>query len=66
MRNRTILYLTRKKGKSIALLVLLFLISTFVTTSLALMYATNQVSSFMRESVDGRIEIRQRPRQPEG
>jgi len=66
MLNRTILYLTRKKGKSIILLILLFLISTFVTISLALMYTTNQISRFMRESVDGRIEIRQRPRQPEG
>jgi len=59
MMNRAILYLTRKKGKSVILFILVFLISTFITTSLALMYATNQVSRFMRESVDARIEIRQ-------
>ena len=57
--NRTFLYLTRKKGKSFTLFILIFLISTFVTTSLALMYTTDQVSRFMRESVEGRIEIRQ-------
>jgi len=61
--NRTILYLTRKKGKSITLFILIFLISIFVTTSLALIYTTNQVSRFMRESVGARIEIRQLPRQ---
>lgn len=59
MINRTLLYVKRKKGKSLTLFILIFLISTFVTTSLALMDATNQVSRFMRESVDGRIEIRQ-------
>lgn len=55
--NRTLLYLRRKKGKSMTLFMLIFLISTFVTTSLALMYTTNQVSRFMRESIDGRIQI---------
>ena len=59
MFNRTILYLTRKKGKTFTLLALIVLISTFVTTSLALMDSTNQVLRFIRESVDGRIEIRQ-------
>ena len=53
------LYLRRKKGKSFTLFILIFLISTFITTSLALMYTTNQVSRFMRESVGGRIEIGQ-------
>lgn len=66
MINRTLLYVTRKKGKSLTLFILLFLISTFVTMSLALMDATNQVSRFMRESVDGRIEIRQLGEQPFG
>ena len=61
--NRAILYLTRKKGKSFTLLMLVFLISTFVTTSLALMYTTNQVSRFMRESVEAQIVIRQIPPQ---
>ena len=59
MFNRTILYLTRKKGKTFTLLTLIVLISTFVTTSLALMDTTNQVSRSARESIDARIEIRQ-------
>ena len=66
MINRTLLYIRRKKGKSFTLFMLIFLISTFITTSLALMYTTNQVSRFMRESVDGRIEISQIPREQLG
>ena len=61
--NRALLYIRRKKGKSFTLFMLLFLISTFVTTSLALMYTTHQVSRFMRELVDGRVEIRQLPQE---
>jgi len=66
MMNRAMLYLRRKKGKSFTLFILILLISSFVTTSLALMYTTNQVSRFMRESIDGRIEIRQLLGQPKG
>lgn len=66
MLNRTMLYLTRKKGKSFTLFILLFLISTFVTTSLALMYTTNEVSRVMRASIDARFEIWQLQGQPLG
>jgi len=57
--NRAALYLVRKKGKSITLFILIFLIATFVATSLALLYTTDGMSRFMRESIDGRIEVRQ-------
>ena len=59
MLNRTMLYLKRKKGKTLILLTLIVLISTFVTTSLALMDTTNQILRNARESIDARIEIRQ-------
>jgi len=59
MLNRTLLYLKRKKGKTFTLFALLFLISAFVTTSLALMHTMNEVSTLMRITLGGQIEIRQ-------
>ena len=67
MLNRTFLYLTRKKGKTVTLLILIFLTSTFVTTSFALMNTTNEISRLMRESVNATITINQIRRQdPDG
>jgi ABC-type lipoprotein release transport system permease subunit len=59
MLNRAMLYLIRKKGKTLTLFVLIFLISTFVTTSLALMYTMNEISTYMRTTLGAQIEIRQ-------
>ena len=58
MLNRTFLYLKRKKGKTIILFLLVFLISTFVVTSLALKQTAGEVSTVMRESLGGQIELR--------
>jgi len=59
MLKRTLLYLRRKKGKTFTLFALLFLIATFVTTSFALMYTMNEVSTLMRTTLGGQIEVRQ-------
>jgi len=57
MVNRAFLYLTRKKGKTFSLFLLLSLISIFVVTSLALTQTVNRVSLVMRESLGGQIEL---------
>jgi len=59
MLKRTLLYLRRKKGKTFTLFALLFLIATFVKTSFALMHTMNEVSTLMRITLGGQIEIGQ-------
>jgi len=57
--SRTLLYLRRKKGKTFTLFALIFLVSTFVTTSFALMHTMNEASTHMRMILGGQIEILQ-------
>jgi ABC-type lipoprotein release transport system permease subunit len=56
--KRTLLYLTRKKGKTLILFLLLFVVSTFVLSCFSLLYATDEVAVNMRTSVGAAFHIR--------
>lgn len=55
--NRTWLYIIRKKGKSILLFVVLFVMATFVLTALALGNASNSAQQNLRKSLGGSFQI---------
>ena len=56
--KRTMLYLMRKKGKTLILFLLLFTISAFVLSCFSLLYATGEVAVNMRTAVGAAFHIR--------
>jgi ABC-type antimicrobial peptide transport system permease subunit len=56
--KRTMLYLSRKKGKTLILFLLLFTVSAFVLSCFSLLYATGEVSTNMRMAVGAAFHIR--------
>lgn len=54
--KRAFLYTTRKRGKSLILLLALLVISTFVLTGLSILAATDQSALSLRQSVGGSIK----------
>ena len=56
--KRTMLYLTRKKGKTLILFLLLFTISAFVLSCFSLLYAMGEVTANMRTAVGAAFHIR--------
>ncbi|MDR0896808.1 MAG: ABC transporter permease [Oscillospiraceae bacterium] len=62
--ERTLLYLTRKKGKTLVLFLLLFTVSAFVLACFSLLYATGGVATNMRMAVGAAFHIR--PAQAQG
>jgi ABC-type antimicrobial peptide transport system permease subunit len=56
--KRSMLYLTRKKGKTLILFLLLFTISTFALSCFSLLYATGEVATNMRTAVGAAFHIR--------
>jgi Predicted ABC-type transport system involved in lysophospholipase L1 biosynthesis, permease component len=56
--ERVILYLTRKKGKTTLLFALVFLIVTFLLICFSLLYATDEVSTYMRTAVGAAFHVR--------
>ena len=55
--KRAFLYTTRKRGKSLILLLALLVISTFVLTGLSILAATDQSALSLRQSVGGSIKL---------
>ena len=55
--KRAFLYTTRKRGKSLILLLALLVISTFVLTGLSILTATDQSALSLRQSVGGSIKL---------
>lgn len=55
--KRAFLYTTRKRGKSLILLLTLLVISTFVLTGLSILAATDQSALSLRHSVGGSIKL---------
>lgn len=55
--NRACLYVMRKKGKSILLFIILFMISTFVLTALALGNASDAAQKNLRKSLGGEFTV---------
>jgi ABC-type antimicrobial peptide transport system permease subunit len=56
--KRTMLYLSRKKGKTLILFLLLFMVSSFVLSCFSLLYATGEVATNMRTAVGAAFHIR--------
>jgi ABC-type antimicrobial peptide transport system permease subunit len=56
--KRSMLYLTRKKGKTLILFLLLFMVSAFVLSCFSLLYATGEVATNMRTAVGAAFHIR--------
>lgn len=56
--KRTMLYLVRKKGKTLVLLLLLLTVSIFVLSCFSVLYATSEVAANMRTSVGAAFHIR--------
>ncbi|PNT92541.1 ABC transporter permease [Clostridium thermosuccinogenes] len=56
--KRTVLYLTRKKGKTLILLLLIFIVTAFVLTCFSVLYTTQAVSKSLRTSVGAAFHIR--------
>ena len=57
MIKRAFLYTIRKRGKTVILLLTLFIISTFVLTGLSILAATDQSALSLRQSVGGSIKL---------
>ncbi|MDE5696929.1 MAG: ABC transporter permease [Lachnospiraceae bacterium] len=57
MLKRAFFYTTRKRGKTLILLLTLFMISTFVLTGLSILAATEQSALSLRQSVGGSIKL---------
>jgi len=57
MIKRAFLYITRKRGKTLILLLILFVISTFVLTGISILAATNHSALSLRQSVGGSIKL---------
>ena len=59
--KRAVLYDTRKKGKSLALLLLFVLITLFVTISFSVLSATQAAATNLRETVGASFTLRGKP-----
>ncbi|MEY8358186.1 ABC transporter permease [Anaerotruncus colihominis] len=57
MIRRAFFYTTRKRGKTLILLLTLFVISTFVLTGLSILAAADQSALSLRQSVGGSIKL---------
>jgi len=57
MIKRAFFYTTRKRGKTLILLLTLFVISTFVLTGLSILAAADQSALSLRQSVGGSIKL---------
>lgn len=57
MIKRAFFYTTRKRGKTLILLLTLFVISTFVLTGLSILTAADQSALSLRQSVGGSIKL---------
>ena len=57
MLKRAFFYTTRKRGKTLILLLTLFVISTFVLTGLSILAAADQSALSLRQSVGGSIKL---------
>lgn len=57
MIKRAFFYITRKTGKTLILLLTLFIISTFVLTGLSILAAADQSALSLRQSVGGSIKL---------
>ena len=57
MIKRACFYTTRKRGKTLILLLTLFVISTFVLTGLSILAAADQSALSLRQSVGGSIKL---------
>ncbi len=57
MIKRALFYTTRKRGKTLILLLTLFVISTFVLTGLSILAAADQSALSLRQSVGGSIKL---------
>lgn len=57
MIKRAFFYTTRKRGKTLILLLTLFVISTFVLTGLSILAATDQSALSLRQTVGGSIKL---------
>jgi putative ABC transport system permease protein len=55
--KRAFLYVTQKKGKSVLLLFLLFIMATFVLTGLSIGKASDTTQKNLRQSLGGRFQI---------
>ena len=55
--KRAFLYMFRKRGKSLILLLTLLIISTFVLTGLSILTAAEQSALSLRQSVGGSIKL---------
>lgn len=56
--KRTMLYLARKKGKTLILFLLLFTVSAFVLSCFSILYVTGEVAANMRTAVGAAFHIR--------
>lgn len=57
MIKRAFFYTTRKRGKTLILLLTLFVISTFVLTGLSILAAADQSALSLRQSVGGSVKL---------
>ena len=57
MLKRAFFYTTRKRGKTLILLLTLFVISTFVLTGVSILAAADQSALNLRQSVGGSIKL---------
>lgn len=55
--HRAILFLVRKKGKTVILFLIIFIISTFILSSFSLLYATKDVAKNMRTAIGASFHI---------
>ena len=56
--RRAFLYVTKKRGKSVLLFVILLVMATFVLTGLSIWKASEDTQLALRESLGGRFDIR--------
>lgn len=56
--KRTLLYLTRKKGKTMILFLLILIVSFFVLSCFSILYATGETAANMRTAVGAAFHIR--------
>lgn len=58
LQKRTLLYLTRKKGKTLILFLLIMTVSAFVLSCFSILYTTREVAANMRTAVGAAFHVR--------
>lgn len=58
LQKRTMLYLTRKKGKTLILFLLIMTVSTFVLSCFSILHTTGEVAANMRTAIGAAFHIR--------